>query len=512
MHYTARKYKLRMNQTNYNIVQLFLEAAQKYPKNIAIIEGEDQISYQNLVTDVRQTAMYFTDKGIVKGDRVLVFVPMSIKLYRIVLALFHIGATAVFLDEWVSRERLLLCCRLANCKGFIGTNKARLLGLMAKEIRQIPIKLGLNKKHNIESQGIEVHPDTSALITYTTGSTGTPKAADRSHGFLLEQFKILKTKLGSKPSDVDMTMMPIVLFLNLGVGATSIIANFNSRKPELIQPKLIFNQLKFHHVNRLTASPFVVKCLSDYLINNREQLHSLRQVFTGGAPVFPREGKRYLEAFPTSELNIIYGSTEAEPISSINAKALVNQAETLKIGLPVGAVHQATELKIISLEWSKHSCNIDEFNNHDHKEHEIGEIIVAGDHVLKRYYNNPEAFKENKIVVGNKIWHRTGDSGFIKDGQLFLTGRCQQLVLRNNQILSPFILENQIQDIEGVSAGTLLEHEGNLVLALETDQSEDQLKPRLTNQIYDRLVLTSSLPRDPRHHSKLDYGRIRTIL
>lgn len=75
-----------------NIVQLFLTAAAKYPNRMAIIEDKDKITYAGLAKEVRQTAAYFKEKGIKKGDRVLVFVPMSTDLYRVVLSLYYIGA------------------------------------------------------------------------------------------------------------------------------------------------------------------------------------------------------------------------------------------------------------------------------------------------------------------------------------------------------------------------------------------------------------------------------------
>ena len=76
----------------------------------------------------------------------MIFVPMSIDLYRIVLAIFSMGATAVFLDEWVNKNRLEICCQLADCNGFIGTSKARLSGYFLQELRKIPIKLSINRK------------------------------------------------------------------------------------------------------------------------------------------------------------------------------------------------------------------------------------------------------------------------------------------------------------------------------------------------------------------------------
>ncbi len=496
-------------ETKVNIVNLFLNAAVAFPNNQAIIEGNTSIDYKILADQVKKTAAYFYTKGIREGDRVLVFVPMSVDLYRIVLALFHIGAAAVFLDEWVSKERLLLCCKIANCKGFVGTPKARLLSVFAKDLRRIPIKLNWR---TMAKSGIEptlVDPDTTALITFTTGSTGIPKAADRSHTFLGAQFDILKNKINAKSTDVDMPILPIVLFVNLGVGATSVIAKFNSRKPDKFKPQLVVEQIKKYRVTRLTASPFVVKSLGEHLLDSANSVPTLKNIFTGGAPVFPSEAAIYTDAFPDAAVVIIYGSTEAEPISAISASELVERKDELKLGLPVGKVHPLTKIKVIGIT-EENIGNLDESGllKLELGESKIGEVIVSGDHVLKKYYDNPEAFAANKIVVGNTVWHRTGDSGKMIDGQLYLTGRCKQLIKTDGEYISPFIVENRVQEIEGIGLGTILEYNGGLVLVLESNKEKEWLKKEVRELKYDTFITMDVIPRDPRHFSKIDYPRL----
>ncbi len=495
-----------------NITDYFFEAAKKHPEKVAIIEATKSISYNQLAQEVKHTAQYLEERGIQSGDRVMVFVPMSIDLYRIVLALFYIGATAVFLDEWVSRDRLKTCCRLANCKGFIGTPKAQLLRIITKEIRQIPINLSINGRGQVQHPGRRVDKEASALITFTTGSTGIPKAADRTHRFLQQQFRILKEKLQCQPNDVGMPILPIVLFINLGVGATSVIADYNARKLEEMSSAKIVKQLLSHKVTQITASPYIVKRIAEHLLENKIALPHLRQVFTGGAPVFPKEAKTYKRALPDTKVEIIYGSTEAEPISSIAAKELSQL--NMSNGLAVGTVHPKTTLRILSIE-SKHQHEITPQDFYDKvvKEGQIGEIVVSGEHVLKKYFNNSEAFRKNKIIVNSKVWHRTGDSGYIQDGQLFLTGRCAQLIKKAGGYLSPFVIENRIKAIgEGRKIGTILEQKRNLYLVVEKGINPSELESHFEDLEYDTLVQVERIPRDPRHHSKIDYNKLKAQL
>lgn len=494
-----------------NISQLFLNASEQYPNRLAIIDPKRSISFADLQRDVKETAAYFKSKGIQKGDRVLVFVPMSVDLYRIVLALFYCGATAVFLDAWVNKKRLALCCEIAQCKGFIGVPKARIFAWFSKELRRIPIKLSLKKKVKNVREIETVQPDDSALITFTTGSTGMPKAADRTHGFLKEQFDALLDEIDPKANDVDMPVLPIVLFVNLGIGCTSVIADFKMSKPETMEPQKLVDQIKRHHVNRITASPFIVEKLAKD-INDSGVFKGIEKVFTGGAPVFPSQAKTLVKGFSNAKVNIVYGSTESEPISSIEAKDLLVRENELKNGLPVGKIYHKAEVCVIKItEDAIPEANSAELQELTLEDGTIGEIIVAGPHVLKRYFNNDDAFRKNKIVSGETIWHRTGDSGFMRDGELHLTGRCQQLIYHNDTILSPFIIENQLQQIDGVQMGTLVEINSKLILVVEGTVDLKLIINKCANIPFDELEIID-IPRDPRHNSKIDYPALEELI
>jgi len=495
-----------------NIVSLFLDAAKAYPDKLAIIDKKGEITFSQLEKEVRETASYFQSKGIKKGDRVLVFVPMSNDLYRIVLALFYIGATAVFLDEWVSKSRMELCCKIADCKGFIGVFKARVFALFSRELRRIPIKLKMNKRGIRFSEYEIVENDTTALITFTTGSTGRPKAANRTHNFLKEQFNALIDEIEPSPNDIDMPALPIVLFMNLGVGCTSVIPDFSMSKPERMKPGEILNQIIKQKVNRIISSPYFVAKLSNYILEKEIKIDAIHKIFTGGAPVFKSQASVFKNAFPNTKISIVYGSTEAEPISTISASDLINYKED-DFGLPVGQLYHRTKLKIIKLSDANFDVQTaDSFESLQLNDGEIGEIVVSGPHVLKEYFNSPDAFRQNKIVVENTIWHRTGDSGRMINNQLFLTGRCNQLINYKGILISPFNVEGKLLEIQGIITGTIILKNEKLVLVLETDLNSSELEGKLNEIQHDKLIVLKEIPRDPRHHSKIDYAKLLLLL
>jgi olefin beta-lactone synthetase len=504
----------------FNIVDLFYASAKRNPGKTAIVYKGQKISFGAFEKQVTGTAAYFLKKGIRKGDRVMLFVPMSFDLYRIVLALFRIGATAVFLDEWVSKKRMEACCKVAQCKAFIGIFKARILSYFSSELRKIPIHLGVNYTpvNSNETFPVTSKEDT-ALITFTTGSTGIPKAAKRTHGFLQAQFNALIAKIEPQEDDIDMPVLPIVLLINLGTGTTSVIADFKASKPASLRPEKIIEQLKTNGVNRITASPFFIKEISKHVAKNKIVLPQLKKIFTGGAPVFPVEAAIYNNAFPGALIQVVYGSTEAEPISSIDVKELVkNEKSILEKGLNVGKPDKNATVKIIRIVDAPLSPkNEDELNELEVHGKKIGEIIVSGNHVLREYFNNTEGLKRNKIFIGDNCWHRTGDSGYLdEDGNLFLTGRCATLINRDEKIIAPFIYESFFQSIPGVEMGTVLLSGRKLVAVLELNdlsQKKAAAEKAGANGInFDQIIFLEKIPRDPRHNSKIDYNLLQLRL
>ncbi len=499
-----------------NIYHLFESAASRWPEQVAIVDGERTTTYQELDTAIRQTAAQMKALGIRPGDRVLVFIPMGIDLYRIVLALYRIGAVAVFLDEWVSWKRMELCADLANCRGFTGIWKARVLSYFSMTLWQIPVKINpddYQKYAAEESAATAVEADQPALITFTTGSTGTPKAALRSHAFLRKQFEVLREEMDVQPGDVDMTVLPIVLLINLGVGATSIIARFKASKPDAFDPAQVVQQIQQQHVLRITASPFFVRRLAEHCLKNNTSMPSLKKVLTGGAPVFPAEARLFCRAFPAADIRVAYGSTEAEPISVISAFDLEAVEAGGLAGLPVGNVHHAAEVKIIPITDEPIALRPGEALL-ECPPGEIGEIVVAGPHVLSAYWNSPEALRRNKIYASNgKIWHRTGDSGYLDHaGGLYLTGRCTSLFFHEGHLICPFLYENWLQEQPGVTLGTIIKRQERVYLVVELSDPAQEPVLRRAAKLLPVPALECSvmkkIPRDPRHHSKIDYAAL----
>lgn len=512
--------------TGFNIASHFHAAAGRVPHRLAIADVRGEITFGDLQRAVIQQVAIFQKQGLQPGDRVLVFVPMGIDLYIHVLALFHMGCTAVFLDEWVNIKRLQLCCEIANCKGFIGTPLARFVGRFIPELRAIPVWIKgktnfaqtttQNTAHHNPIQhspfDINAQSDT-ALITFTTGSTGTPKAAKRTHAFLDAQFSALKDTLNAHDALIDMPALPIVLLINLGLGIPSIVPNWKASKPNKIKPKNIIAQWEKYGVNRLIASPYFVEAMAKSQINQPNQYLDIEQIFSGGAPVFPDSATLWCNAFPNSQIQVVFGSTEAEPIAKIDAKDLKQCNVPSNQGLCVGDISPWTEVLILPISDQAMVAESDQdMVQMALEELQVGEIVVRGEHVLREYFNNPEALLKNKIFYQNQCWHRTGDAGFIgTDKKLYLLGRTQQIFHHEGQDIYPFLEEYKIKQIEGVAMGTLLKINDKVVYFIELIDPKFKSHVDLfirCNSPKPDWVVYKPIPRDKRHHTKIDYDRL----
>ncbi len=486
---------------------------------MALTQGKRSVTYSECALRAQQCAARLHKAGIGRGDRVLVFVPMSIELYTLLLGIWHCGASAVFLDAWARKKRLEQAASIAECKAFVGTARAHILRLFSAEISKIPIKLsaGFLKKSSMPADVPEVAAlsgDTVALITFTTGSTGTPKAAKRTHAFLQAQHEVLTDHLQPQDSDIDMVTLPVFVLTNIAAGITSYIPPFNPAAPEKVDPVKLYRGMVENRVSTSAGSPIIYQKLAEYCISRNREIPTLRKIFLGGAPVFPQTAALLMKAFPHAAVEIVFGSTEAEPISAIRAEELVKGNQSVATeGLLVGKPIDAVSVYIIRIIDGPVAVESEEqFNELILPRGEVGEICVYGKHVLKEYFRNDEAQKLNKIIVNDTVVHRTGDAGYIDDeNNLYLMGRMKQRFICNGTRQYLFPLEASLSTINGVRTGTYLVIDNSLLAVVEPEKKtldekniQDYCRKK-SMPVPDR-VLFMKIPRDPRHNSKIDYG------
>jgi acyl-CoA synthetase (AMP-forming)/AMP-acid ligase II len=263
-----------------NVAEVFRLEARAHPERPAVIEGHGRqtrtTTYGALDETAARGASLLLEAGLRPGDGVLLLLPMSSELYSTLAAIFRLQLVAMFVDPSFGREHVERCCEIKEPTALIGSTKAIAYSFSSPRLRRIPHKFvtgprlpgttawSLSARVPALSEIPSCSPDTPALLTFTSGSTGAPKAALRTHGFLLAQNEALRSSLEFHPGDVDLTTLPIVVLANLASGLTCVIPRGDIRAPGAINPKPIVDQILSEGVTRLVAGPAFLERVAGY--------------------------------------------------------------------------------------------------------------------------------------------------------------------------------------------------------------------------------------------------------
>ena len=519
-----------------NIAHIFELQASTHPDAPAIVDvlhaRERTHTFAQLTNKAAQIAALLHSQGLRPGDGVLIFHRISAELYIFLLALFRLGAVGLFVDPSVERAHIERCCQLFPSKAFFGSARAHFLRLISPQIRRVPLQFssswvpgsvdifsGCSRNGNDTAAAIGC--DSPALVTFTSGSTGVPKAAVRTHGFLRAQHKAIEQSFHPTPGAVDLTTLPIFVLANLASGVTCVLPDADMRNPGSCDPRPIIAQIEGHRVSSTAASPAFIERLTDECIRTSRSLPSLQRVFVGGGPVFPHVLRRAREAFPSATITAVYGSTEAEPMAEISLDRIseddfsrMKNGAGLLAGTPVSAV----DLRIIRDQWGIPIGRItaDEFAEITVPPNQPGEIVVSGEHVLGGYLHGA-GDSETKFNVETVCWHRTGDLGsFDSAGRLWLLGRCSAKIEDRRGTLYPFTVECAVRHDPQIECAALVAFRGERVLVLQVKNARATDGARYKAQLpwagIDRFFAVDRIPTDKRHNAKIDYAQLDSLL
>lgn len=499
-----------------NLVELVEAQAAQNPDQPALVDGrcgrERTLSFREFVASTNHCAQQLADRGLGKGSRVLVLVPMQAELYVTLAALWKIGAIALFLDPSAGRKHIAQCCQRTEPDAVIGIPKARWLWWLHRSLRKIPRKFVWGKTLRMVPQTDTAFPNAetgleqAAILTFTSGSTGAPKGAIRSHGLLHAQYRALQSAIELEHGEIELATMPIIALVNLAAGITTLIPDADLRRPGFVKTAPIREQIQRFQPNRCVASPA-------FLQRFPEGTGSLKKIYTGGAPVFPRGLRQMEKAFPGSDITVLYGSTEAEPISHIRWQDITAEAEQRTRGgkgLLVGTVAPEAEVRIIRDQWG---CPVSPQGAEDWDalrcpDGQTGEIVVAGEHVIPGYLDGI-GDDENKIKVAGRVWHRTGDAGYFDEHErLWLMGRCAAKFQIDQQWVYPFAIESAAVEQFDVPIAACCLYRGAPTLFLPKSFAGSLPHEFPIEGITIKQIIHRDIPLDKRHNAKVDYAAL----
>jgi acyl-CoA synthetase (AMP-forming)/AMP-acid ligase II len=513
-----------------NLLALLHERALKHPDRPALIDrhrGHDRsLSFGELLRRIEAGAARLRTLGLRRGSTILVFQPVSIELYEILLAAFHGGMRVMLADPSAGEKFLKLCCQRVPPDAFFGPGKAQLLRLWSAPLRRIPLALhsgrffpGTSRWRTDGSPSalVDVPDDEAALITFTSGSTGVPKAAIRTHGFLLAQHAALSASLDFQEGEVDLVTLPVFVLANLASGMTSVLADTDLRFPGKADAAAIHEQTQRNQATRCAASP----AFFEALLRNPGEMPGFSKVFTGGAPVFPDLLDRLQARLPQARVVAVFGSTEAEPMAHLDAaeyeEAMIARTAAGQ-GLCAGHPVPEIALRILDDHWGQPLPHLTEaeFQSKLAAPGAVGEVVVSGAHVLPGYLDGA-GDEETKIRVKGTVWHRTGDAGWLDEaGRLWLLGRCAAKLPAADTVDAvppgaldyPFAIEAALRAVFPTFRTAALGWEGErtVVIGGNPDAATLEHVKCLAGRIaINRVLQVDVLPLDRRHQAKVDY-------
>ncbi|MBC8084394.1 MAG: AMP-binding protein, partial [Hymenobacter sp.] len=323
----------------------------------------------------------------------------------------------------------------------------------------------------------------AALISHSSGSTGAAKAIWRSHQVLRAQHEAIKTVFPPWPGQRDFPLFPNVLLHNLAAGVVSVLPAVPWADLQQLDPARLVAQLGRERVQTLTGNVFYFGALLAYLRQQPVPLPEVVAVGIGGSPVPEPLARELQRVVPQAAIHIIYGSSEAEPI----AVRRVGPAPANPLaGYCVGSI-------LAGLTWRIEPLG--RLRRGPAAGREVGELWVQGAHV----------------AAASGQWLRTGDYGYVAEGQLFLTGR--QGNERLHQGVQHYQLEHLLYHLPGVervaaradAAGFTLFVQGSVAPAAIRELVAKNFPAVVCLAVH----LRPALPVDARHHSKILYEQLR---
>jgi long-chain acyl-CoA synthetase len=439
-------------------LQHFLkDTAANHPDYTALSFNETQLTYQELNERVNRFAQALWKTGVKKGDRI-VFLLVNSPTYVIAFfAVMKLGAIVVNISVGIQGEEL------ARCLKDSGAGMVITLDLFApniyKVIKATGVKtvilhsiFGLEKKIPLEAGDpqpqvfqevmaaatgaeeplIQVSANDVAVLQFTSGSTGIPKAATLTHANIVASVLQSDAWMGEQNAGNAAVLCVIPFFHVFGLTACLLVSVLKGYRMVLlprIDPLDILSLMKINETYRPISFPVVPSLWGAILSLPAEvakpQLSSVQVATSGGAPLPGWAHERY-EELTGRKIIEAYGLSEASGATHFLPSPLGGPRGS--IGLP----SPDTEARIMDIETGRKECAVGE----------IGELVVKGPQIMQGYWNNPE-LTSSALQNG---WLYTKDLARMdEEGFFYLVDRKDDLILSSGFNIYPSQIEGVLE-------------------------------------------------------------------
>ncbi len=392
-------------------------------EDLALVSQGKSTTYGELVDQVARTAGALVAAGIEPGDRVGIVCANNSTFCVSLLGALHAGAVAVPLNDRSPRPEISEQLRVVGARAVVlGPAPATRLDADGSGRLDVEVVIGPSSDEgsaDLSYAEVRAHDPVErrgagggdpAVLLWTSGTAGGPKAATLTHANLLANQRQLRlqdpTPLG--PGDVVMAVLPLshsyglngVLGYGLSGGAALLLV-------ENFDPSNAVESIVRHGVTSLAAVPPMLQAILDLPDLDRGDLSTLRRVSSGGAPLPRAVFEAMRDRFGVT-ISQGYGLTEAGPAITTSLGVAPRAGS---VGVPLPGI----EMRLVDEE------------GEDALEGDPGEVLVRGDNVFIGYWGDDEA---TAAVFDDDGWLRTGDIGVVDDdGFLNLVDRSKDIII-----------------------------------------------------------------------------------
>ncbi|MDQ3180480.1 MAG: long-chain fatty acid--CoA ligase [Acidobacteriota bacterium] len=439
-----------------NLAVLLEDSARTMPERLAVICGNARMTYAEVNAKANQVAHGLLKKGIGKGDKVALSCPNLPYFPIIYYGILKAGAVVVPLNILLKGREISYHLQDSDAKaffcfqgtvdlpmaesGFEGFSQTAMCEqfILITDVaeNQFPKTATFNEfiaNQPTDFNSIDTNADDTAVILYTSGTTGQPKGAELTHMNMVLNARLSDTMYPRNDHDVHLVTLP--LFHSFGQTVQMNAGFYNRATLNLLPrftPDAALNEMQKTNVTFFAGVPTMYWALLNFADADKFDLakisKNLRICTAGGSPL-PLEVLHGFESKFNVKILEGYGLSETSPIAVFNKFA---NARAGSVGFPVWGI----EVRVV-----------DE-NGADVSNGELGEIIIRGHNIMKGYYKKPEA-TQAAIKDG---WFYSGDIGrFDAEGFLYIADRVKDMILRGGFNVYPRELEEVLMMHEAVS-------------------------------------------------------------
>lgn len=492
--------------------------------HLSLLLGETRrdLCYEELRKLAHAAGQTLRAQGVLEGDRVALMLPTSIDFFVAFFGIMYAGAIPVPLDppsggspfetRVLQFKPILENAAVAH---LITTQAAaKVTSEFEMPVRVIPANELLTESSEPQPPLPQMTGKDIALLQYTAGSTGTPKGVLLTHSALLANIQASGQVLQITPSDVVVSWLP--LSFDMGLIGAWLGSLYHGCRLILMPPQSFLAQPQrwlwaIHEFGgTLSAAPNFAYEICASRIDPQAlvglNLNSWRLALNGAEPVNSATLERFRNRFVAyglrpEAITAVYGLAEncvaltlprrvGRPRIDTIDRELFQQngtarhaSENTTTGLDVASCGQAIPGHEIRIVHSEGSTN---------EERREGRVQFRGPSATLGYYRNSKA---NKSLFDGE-WLETGDLGYLADGELFLTGRSKDVIIRAGRNLHPHEVERVVETIEQVRNGGVAllgvpnstKGTEDLVLVVEsqvrTTSKRDQVATRIQTAVF----------------------------